>query len=169
MAGCFLMSLGILKSVVAGGDIRYRLGGWPPPWGIEYVVDSLSAFMLVLVSSIGLLTAVYAHRSVVADLPEKKTLFWTLFLLLLTGLLGIIATGDMFNLFVLLEVASLSGYALIAMGRKNAVYASFRYLVFGTIGASFYLLGVGYLYITTGSLNMADLARMLPGLLRAGR
>ena len=164
MTGCFLISLGILKSVIVSGNMQYRLGGWPPPWGIEYVIDSLSAFMLVLVSFLGLLTAVYARKNVEAELPEKKTLFWTLFLLLLTGLLGIIATGDMFNLFVLLEVASLTGYALIAMGEKNAVYASFRYLIFGTIGASFYLLGVGYLYIATGSLNMADLSQLLPGL-----
>ena len=70
----------------------------------------------------------------------------------------------MFNLFVMLEVASLSGYALIAMGEKGAVFASFRYIIIGTIGASFYLLGVGYLYIATGSLNMADLSRLLPEL-----
>ena len=164
MAGCFMMSLGILKSVTVAGNIHYRLGGWPPPWGIEYSVDPLSAFMLVLVTFLSLLTALYVRKTVEADMPEKTALFWTLFLLLITGLLGIIATGDLFNLFVLLEVASLSGYALIAMGEKNAVYASFRYLIFGTIGASFYLLGVGYLYIATGSLNMADLSRLLPGL-----
>lgn len=161
MTGCFLMSLGILKTVVVTGNIHYRLGGWPPPWGIEYAIDSLSALMLVLVTFLGLLTAIYARRTVEADMPEKKALFWTLFLLLVTGLIGIIATGDMFNLFVLLEVASLSGYALIAMGEKHAVYASFRYLIYGTIGASFYLLGVGYLYIATGSLNMADLSQLI--------
>jgi multicomponent Na+:H+ antiporter subunit D len=83
---------------------------------------------------------------------------------MITGLLGICATGDLFNLFVMLEVTSLSGYALIAMGEKGAVYASFRYIVIGTIGASFYLLGVGYLYIMTGSLNMADLSELLPSL-----
>ena len=83
---------------------------------------------------------------------------------MITGLLGICITGDLFNLFVLLEVASLSGYALIAMGEKKAIYASFRYVIIGTIGASFYLLGVGYLYIATGSLNMMDLSQLLPKL-----
>ncbi len=83
---------------------------------------------------------------------------------MVTGLLGICITGDLFNLFVLLEVASLSGYALISLGEKKAVYASFRYIIIGTIGASFYLLGVGYLYIASGSLNMADLASLLPDL-----
>jgi multicomponent Na+:H+ antiporter subunit D len=85
-------------------------------------------------------------------------------MLMITGLLGICITGDLFNLFVLLEVVSLSGYALISMGEKEAVYASFRYLIIGTIGASIYLLGVGYLYIASGSLNMADLAQLLPRL-----
>ncbi len=72
-------------------------------------------------------------------------------MLLITGLLGIIVTGDMFNLFVLLEVASLTGYALVAIGTGQATFASFRYLIIGTIGARFYLIGIGYLYIVTGS------------------
>jgi len=164
MVGCFLMSLGILKSVIVTGVIHYRLGGWPPPWGIEYAVDHLNSFMLVLVTFLSMLTAVHARRPVEAEMPQKTALFWTLYLLLITGLLGIVITGDMFNLFVLLEVASLSGYALIAMGEKKATFASFRYVIIGTIGASFYLLGVGYLYIKTGSLNMADLTQLLPEL-----
>ena len=164
MAGCFLMSLGILKSVIVDGNIQYRLGGWAPPWGIEYAVDHLNAFLLVLVTFLSLLSALHARKSIEAEIPRKAALFWTLYLLLITGLLGIVITGDMFNLFVLLEVASLSGYALIAMGEKKATFAALRYVIIGTIGASFYLLGVGYLYIATGSLNMADLAQLLPDL-----
>ena len=83
---------------------------------------------------------------------------------MIVGLLGMAITGDMFNLFVLLEGASLSGYALVAIARGKATVASFRYLIIGTIGASFYLLGVGYLYIATGSLNMEDLRVLLPPL-----
>ncbi len=71
------------------------------------------------------------------------------------------AAGDVFNLYVLLEISALSSYGLLARGRGKAYYTTFRYLVMGTIGASFYLLGVGYLYIMTGSLNMADLAEIL--------
>jgi multicomponent Na+:H+ antiporter subunit D len=164
MSVCLFSSVGILNSVIVNGTISYWLGGWQPPWGIEYRIDHLNAVMLVLVSVLSLLATIHAKKSVERELPEKTTLFWSLFILMITGLLGICITGDLFNLFVLLEVASLSGYALISMGEKNAVYASFRYIVIGTIGASFYLLGVGYLYITSGSLNMADLSQLLPKL-----
>jgi len=120
--------------------------------------------MLVLVSSLALISAIYAKRTVESELPDRVELFWSLYLLLVTGLLGIIVTGDMFNLFVLLEVASLTAYSLIAIGKGRATMASFRYLIIGTIGASFYLIGLGYLYIMTGSLNMENLRILLPPL-----
>ncbi len=158
---CIVSSVFILKAVIHLGSIQYRLGGWEPPWGIEYRADHLTAFMLVLVSLIGWLAAIYGKKVVEQELPEKISLFWSLYLLLITGLLGIIVTADLFNLFVLLEVASLSGYALVAIGRGKAPFASLRYLIIGTIGASFYLIGVGYLYIATGSLNMENLRLLL--------
>ncbi len=161
---CVLLSIGILKTVISEGTIHYWMGGWEPPWGIEYRVDHFNAIMLVLVSGLSMLVAVYSKKLVERELPGKSALFWSLFILLITGLLGICITGDLFNLFVMLEVASLTGYALIAIGEKRAVYASFRYVVIGTMGASFYLLGVGYLYITTGSLNMENLSQLLPQL-----
>ncbi len=161
---CAVSSVSILGTVITDGHIQYRLGGWDPPWGIEYRIDHLNGIMLVLISVLGLLTGIHAKESVEQELSEKAALFWSLFLLLITGLLGISITADLFNLFVLLEVASLSGYALIAMGEKGALYASFRYLIVGTIGASFYLLGVGYLYTATGTLNMGDLSRILTDL-----
>ena len=161
MSVCCLSSVVILKSVFRQGILNYWIGGWKPPWGIAYRVDHLNAVILVLVSFLGLVAAVYARRSIEKELPEKVPLFWCLYLLLFTGLLGIVITGDLFNLFVLLEVASLSGYALVAVGHGKATVAGFRYLVIGTIGASFYLLGIGYLYIITGSLNMADLQVLL--------
>lgn len=161
---CSVASISIFKAVIENGTIHYWLGGWKPPWGIEYRVDHLNAFILCLISFLGFLAAVYARKSVEKELPEKISPFWCLFLLLITGLLGIAITGDMFNLFVLLEVASLSGYALVAIGKNNASVAGFRYLIIGTIGASFYLLGIGHLYITTGSLNIADLQGLLPSL-----
>ena len=159
-----ILAVCILKTVLTDGNIHYGLGGWPPPWGIEYLVDPLNAFMLVLVTSISLATAVYARKTVEAEMPDRIGLFWCLYLLLNTGILGIIITGDLFNLFVLLEVTSLSGYALVAIGRGRATFASLRYLIIGTIGATFYLIGIGYLYIMTGSLNMEDLRLLLPPL-----
>jgi multicomponent Na+:H+ antiporter subunit D len=161
---CLLCSGAILHSVMGSGMISYWLGGWKPPVGIEYRIDHLNAIMLALVSALALLTTLHCKKNVERELADKSTLFWCLFMLMVTGLLGICITGDLFNLFVLLEVVSLSGYALISMGEKRALFASFRYVMIGTIGAGFYLLGVGYLYIANGSLNMADLAQLLPNL-----
>jgi len=154
----------VLNTVMHEGVIHYYMGGWLPPWGIELVIDHLNAMMLVLVTGTGLLVAIYSKKSLEAELPDRTVYFYTLFLLQVTGFLGIVITGDLFNLFVFLEIASLSGYALIATGEEGAPFAAFRYLILGTVGACFYLLGVGYLYMVTGSLNMADLAEILPGL-----
>ena len=159
-----ISSIGVLNTVMTTGKFSYRLGGWAPPWGIEYILDHLSAFVLVIVSSISLIVAIYSKKIVEDKLPEKTVPFYTLFLLLVTGLMGIVITGDMFNLFVFLEISALSCYALIAIGEEGAPMAAFNYIIIGTIGACFYLLGIGYLYIATGSLNMADLANILPDL-----
>ena len=159
-----MCSVIVLNTVMNEGVIHYYFGGWLAPWGIEYVIDHLNAMMLVLVSGSSLLVAVYSRESLEAELPDRIVYFYTLFLLQVTGFLGIVITGDLFNLFVFLEIASLSGYALIATGEDGAPLASFRYIILGTVGACFYLLGVGYLYMVTGSLNIADLAEILPGL-----
>jgi multicomponent Na+:H+ antiporter subunit D len=146
------------------GTLHYYLGGWDPPWGIEYVIDPLNALVAVIVSGISFLIGISSNRLVKKEFPEKMVYFNCIFLLQVTGLLGIVVTGDVFNLYVFLEIASLAGYALIAIGEDGAPFASFNYMIYGTIGACFYLLSVGYLYIVTGSLNMADLSRILPGL-----
>jgi multicomponent Na+:H+ antiporter subunit D len=162
---CLVSAIGLLQTVMTQGKIHYWLGMWQPPWGIEYVVDHLNALVLVFVSFISLMVAIYSKRSIEKELPEHKIpQFYTLFLLNITGLLGITVTGDAFNLYVLLEIASFTAYGLVAIGEEGALVASFRYIVIGTIGACFYLLGVGYLYIVTGSLNMADLSNILPNL-----
>jgi len=159
-----LSSIFIMHTVVEGGTIHYYLGNWDPPWGIEYVIDHLNALMATIVSGISLIIAISSKRSVERELPERIVYFYCLFLLQVTGLLGIVVTGDLFNLYVFLEIASLAGYALIAIGEDGAPFASFNYMIYGTIGACFYLLSVGYLYVVTGSLNMADLSRILPDL-----
>ncbi len=160
-----LLSINIMDTVINYGTIHYRLGGWAPPWGIEYVIDHLNAFIAIIVSFMSFIVAVYSKRSIEQELPADKIIyFYTVYLLLTTGLLGITVTGDLFNLYVFLEITSLAGYALIAIGDDRAPVASFNYLIMGTIGACFYLLGVGYLYIVTGTLNIADLSRLLPDL-----
>ncbi|MBU1569255.1 MAG: monovalent cation/H+ antiporter subunit D family protein [Pseudomonadota bacterium] len=164
LSACLVGSVSLFNTILDQGSLQYHMGGWMPPWGIEYKIDHLTAFMLVLISFLSFVTAIYAKKTVEKELPDKIFLFWCLYLLLITGLFGIIVTGDLFNLFVLLEVASLTGYALVAVGDKRATVAGFRYLIIGTIGACFYLLGVGYLYIATGTLNMGDLAQLLPAI-----
>ncbi len=157
-------SVETLFQVLERGVVRYRLGGWPPPFGIEYVIDHLNALVLVIVSFVSVVAALYSKESVKRELPDRIPHFYTLYVLLVTGLLGMTITGDAFNLYVLLEISALTSYALIAMGRDRALPASFNYVILGTLGASFYLLGVGHLYIMTGSLNMGDLHSILPGL-----
>jgi multicomponent Na+:H+ antiporter subunit D len=164
IAAAFGCSLGTLNLVLQNGTIHYWLGGWEPPWGIELVVDNLNGYMAVLVSGISLLVCFYSRKSVEKEVPGRFVHFYCIFLLLATGLLGMVVTGDMFNLYVFLEISSITAYALIAIGEDGAPLASLNYIILGTIGASFYLLGVGYLYIMTGSLNMADLSGILPGL-----
>jgi multicomponent Na+:H+ antiporter subunit D len=160
------MSVELLRRVLQDGVIRYNLGGWLAPWGIEYRVDALSAFVLVLVSGIGALVIAYAPASLAREIPaDRQYLFCTLYLLCVTGLLGIAITGDLFNLFVFLEISSLSSYALISMGRTRcAPRAAFQYLILGTIGATFILIGIGLMYQMTGTLNMVDMADRLADL-----
>jgi len=163
--GCsLLVSLGMLTAVASSGPISYQLGGWPPPWGIYYRVDHLNALVLAVVSVVGFVNLFAARPTVEKEFPERAGPFYTLYVLFVTGLLGMVVTGDAFNLYVLLEIAAITGYALIALGKGRAPLSSLNYIFMGTIGACFYLLGVGYLYIVTGSLNMEDIARLLPPL-----
>lgn len=138
----------------------YEMGGWPAPFGIEYRVDKLSAAMLLLVSFIGVVTLLYGKASVAFEIPEhKQPLFYTMFLLCLAGLMGIVITNDAFNIYVFLEISSLATYTLISMGKdRRALSSAFEYLILGSIGATFILIAIGLLYMMTGSLNIADIA-----------
>ncbi|TDI23972.1 MAG: NADH/ubiquinone/plastoquinone (complex I) [Acidobacteria bacterium] len=156
---CAVMAL---RVALDSGPWHYYLGGWAPPWGIEYVVDPLGGGMAVLVALLATLVAIYAGPHLRALSPRRAAVFNSLFLLLTSGLLGITLTGDLFNLYVFFEISSLAAYALLASGGERAIVATFRYLLIGTIAASFYLLGIGYLYALTGTVNMADLAMRLP-------
>ena len=161
----FAMAITLAGQVLEHGVLVYEMGGWAAPWGIEYRIDEANAFVLVIVSMIGAVAMPYAKASVAREVTEdKQTLFYSAYLLCLTGLLGVTITGDAFNLFVFLEISSLSSYTLIAMGGDNdrrALMASYRYLIMGTIGATFYVIGIGLLYMVTGTLNIADLADKL--------
>ena len=163
--GSLAVSVLLLQSVIDGSEISYHMGGWAPPLGIEYRVDTANAFVLFLISAISSVVLAYARGSLKAEVPEKShTLFYALYLLCLTGLLGVVITGDAFNVFVFLEISSLSTYVLVAQGSyrdKRALTASYNYLIMGTIGATFFVIGIGFLYMATGTLNMADLAERI--------
>lgn len=164
---CAVLSGMQLWSVVGGGIITYELGGWAPPWGIAYRIDAVNAFVALIISGIAAVTLPYALLSAEKEIPKKQmSLFYSAFLLCFTGLLGITQTGDIFNVFVFLEISSLSSYALISLGnRREALTSAYQYLMMGTIGATFFLIGVGLLYSQTGTLNMLDLASRLPEIL----
>jgi multicomponent Na+:H+ antiporter subunit D len=153
----------LLWQVMQTGPISYAMGGWEPPWGIEYRVDLLSGFVLVLVSAVGAVTMPYAWHSVAFEIAEdRRPWFYCMYLLCITGLLGITITGDAFNAFVFLEISSLATYVLIALGNdRRALLAAFQYLIMGTVGATFYVIGVGLLYLLTGTLNLVDIAGRL--------
>lgn len=158
----FVVSLLLLMEVIDGGFLSYHIGGWPPPIGIEYRIDAANAFVLFLISAVGLVVLPYAFASIDHEIPRRNhCLVYSCFLLCLSGLLGIVATGDGFNVFVFLEISSLSTYILVSQGSyrdKRALTAAYDYLIMGTIGAVFFVIGLGMLYMMTGTLNMADLA-----------
>ncbi len=165
MFAVLLMTSSNLYTVITSGTIHYHLGGWAPPVGIEYVIDLLNGFVCLIIAFIGLMVAIYSIESITKELPNKIIPFYSIFLLLVTGLMGMTITGDIFNFYVFLEISSLTAYALIAMGdRGDGVVASFNYLIMGTVAASFILLGIGYLYAVTGSLNIADMQSLLPSI-----
>ena len=138
----------------------YRIGGWVPPFGICMVLDGLSSFMLITVNLIAFFVAIYSlsYMEKYTDKPK----FFTLFSLMVCGMNGIIVTGDLFNLFVFLEIASISSYALVAFGTEaEELEASFKYAIMGSVASSFIFIGIAFLYGFTSTLNMADMAQQL--------
>ncbi|MYB31722.1 MAG: hypothetical protein F4Y20_04125, partial [Acidobacteria bacterium] len=167
-AAIFAAALGLFWSAAAAGPIRYAVGGWPGPWGIELWFDGLSTLIALLVAGMACFAS-FAQtfgpdrgRTAPASTPLREGLLRGALLLLVGGLLGIVATRDVFNLFVFLEISSLAAYTLVASGGGRSTVAAFRYLLAGTAAGSLYLFGVGFLYALTGTLNMDDLAARLP-------
>lgn len=165
LAAMALVSILNLHNVIHHGEVRYVFSGWTVPLGIEWVADGLSSVILVLLSVLGLLCVVFTGPTAPKALGGRIVHYYTLILLLVSSFTGIAFAGDLFNLFVFLELAAISSYALIGVAGGRALFAAYRYLVLGTLGASLYLLGVSYFYALTGTLNMADMADRLPLLL----
>lgn len=160
-----VMSLYLVSLVWNGAVLSYHIGGWAPPLGIEYRIDAANALVLTIVSTVALVALPYARTSIENEIASKNhTLFYACYMLCFTGLMGVTITGDAFNVFVFLEVSSLSTYVLVALGAekdKRALSAAYDYLIMGTIGATFFVIGLGMLYMATGTLNLVDLSQRL--------
>ena len=157
------VAIRLAHHVRESGELRYEVGSWPAPYGIELVVDAFSAIMLLIVSGASTFALLASRPGLDGDVREdRQYLLYTAWLLALAGLSGIVVSGDAFNIFVFLEISSLATYIMISGGpRRQALSAVFKYLIIGTIGATFYLIGVGLIYMMTGTLNIADMETRL--------
>ena len=154
------LSLITVRIVATQGILVYSVGSWKLPIGIALVLDGLTVFMLVTVNLMAFFIAIYSINYM--ERFTSKWKFYTLFLLMVAGMNGVVITGDMFNLFVFLEIASVASYALVAFGtERHELEAAFKYTVMSTVGSLFILLGIVLLYSYTSTLNMADMANIL--------
>ncbi|HKJ20987.1 MAG TPA: proton-conducting transporter membrane subunit, partial [Woeseiaceae bacterium] len=155
----FVIAIAMTMGVLDGNVYTYRIGSWPAPYGIELTVDRFSALLLLIVTGASTIALLAGRRSIDSDIDEsRQPLFYSAWLLALAGLSGIPVAADAFNIFVFMEISSLASSVIIAGGSdRRALPAVFKYLIMGTIGATFYLIGIGLIYLMTGTLNLADL------------
>jgi multicomponent Na+:H+ antiporter subunit D len=155
----FAIAVTLTIAVLDGQTIEYAMGGWPAPYGIALSVDAFSALVLLVITGAAAAAMLAAKPSIDQQIEvERQPLFYSAWLLVLSGLVGIVVSADAFNIFVFMEISSLASYILIAGGPdRRALPAVFKYLMMGTIGATFYLIGVGLIYMMTGTLNLADM------------
>ena len=162
---CLYMAFELVGIISSTQALSYAFGGWEPPWGIVFVLDSANVYLVLLVAFVSVIATLYAYTMLareiaVEDLPKA----YAVWLLAIASLFGLAMTGDAFNLFVFLEISALSSITLIALGAgqdRRALLAAYNYLIIGAIGATFYVIGVGYLYAATGSLNLIDITDRL--------
>ncbi len=161
----FMLALVLYGQVLEHGSVMYVFGNWAPPVGITYNIDALNVLVLLIVAGMGLLSLINGLPSVMQEIePKDQAPFFAAYMLCLAGLMGVAITGDAFNVFVFLEISSISTYILVAMGGskdRRALTSSFNYLILGTIGATFFVIGLGLVYMATGTLNMADITVQL--------
>jgi multicomponent Na+:H+ antiporter subunit D len=167
LAGLCMLALALMSLAAAlsgaGGEVVYNMGGWATPIGIDLRLDGLAALLLLTVNTVALAVALYA-----ADYMHTFTArprFYSLFLLMVTGMNGVVMTGDLFNLYVFLEISAIASYALVAFGcEREELEASFKYIVLGSVSSSLILIALALMYGVTGALNMAQVsARVAAG------
>lgn len=150
----------IIIFTLKGGPIVYHMGGWMPPLGVDLVMDGFSNLMLIVINLIGFLSMLYSIEYMKKFTSKAK--YYILHLFLIAGLNGIVLSGDIFNFYVFLEMVAFSSYALVAFGVEQPdLEATIRYQVLGTVGSFFILLGIGILYSATGTLDLADMSKVI--------
>jgi len=157
------VSVTLMTQVLNGPMIVEIIAGWNPPWGINLVFSPFSGFLVSMMTMLGFLIWVYTYNFKPEVDYSQTTKFYTLFMMLITGTIGIVLTGDIFNLFVFLEITAISSYALTAFYReRDGAEASFKYILIGSFASFFILLAIVILYTQVGTLNMADIAQKMP-------
>jgi len=164
--GCTLFllfsSLLLIGKVSKAGSLIYKMGGWPPPIGINLVLDGLSLFMLMVISLVTFMATLYSVQYMRRFTAKAK--YYTMFLLMVAGMNGVVLTGDLFNLYVFLEIASIASYVLVGFGIEHEeLEAAFKYMVLGIIASTLILVGIAFIYGITGTLNMAHLSKIITG------
>lgn len=159
LLAALVMAMALPSKIQGAGAIVYHMGGWPPPWGIEFRVDLLRAYILIVVLAVSLWIFIYAVRDLHHEL-KKEVMGWyyTLYAILVGSMAGMALTNDLFNLFVLMEICAISACAIISIKEdRECLEASFKYLILSAMGTGCFLLGVAMLYMATGYLNYSFL------------
>ncbi len=161
----FLTGLSLYFIFNSQGTLVYKVGGFEAsagiPVAIYMVIDGLSKLLLLIIALIGFLSAFYSISYTKQYTAERK--FYILFCLMIAGMNGIVISGDIFNMYVFLEIAAIASYALVAFGvEKEQLEASFKYQVLGGVASLLILMSIGFIYWQTGTLNIADISTQLP-------
>lgn len=157
----FLVVISFYSLALIGGNVSvYKVGGWEPigkiPIGIYMVMDGLTVIVVCIINLIGFLSVFYSISYIKRYTSENY--FYSLFCLMIAGMNGVVISGDLFNIFVFLEISVISAYALVAFGvEKNELEASFKYQVLGGLASFLILFGIGFIYWKTKTLNIADI------------
>jgi len=160
LANLAVLSLLVLAIASIGQSDVYEMGKWSIPLGINLVLDGLSSLLLLTISVVSTAAMVFSIRYM--EQYTAKAKYLSLFMLMVAGMNGVVLSGDIFNVFVFLEIASIASYALVGFGCEHEeLEASFKYMVMGSIGSLFVLFGVALVYGNTGSLNMAYISKAI--------
>ena len=152
-----VISAALVQTVFTHGIQTLTLGGWKAPYGIVLAADQLAALLVLTTAIIGLLVTLCSFRSI--GEKRERAFYYSGVQFLLAGVSGAFLTGDLFNMYVFFELLLIASYMLIVLGgTKIQLRESLKYIVFNIVSSAFFVIGVGYLYAVTGTLNMADLS-----------